>query len=370
MKKYFIIAVLIATANGCVKPFVAAPQKADNSFLVIDGLLNANGQTVIRLSRTRNLSDTVASSPENGAQVFIQNESGGSINFTSTNDGEYTSQDSLLNTGLKYRLRIVTSNSKEYLSDYLEVRQTPDIDSLHWEQHDDIFVYVNTHDPSNQSKYYRWEFSETSEYHAVYESVLDYINGTIVFLPDDSLRSVCYKTFNSTDILIGSSASLANDVINQQLLQKVPNDNSKISYRYSINVKQYVLTPEAYQFWTILKQNSEETGSIFGPQPSQLKSNIHCTSVPDEPVVGFLSASTVTTKRIFIRNLELVDRKDQINTQCQPIFINDPDSIGYYLNDHSRLPAYFVSGGTLAVANNICVDCRLQGGVTKKPSFW
>ena len=370
MKNFFIILFVTIMVNACVKPFVPSPQKAGNSFLVIDGLLNATDRTVIKLSHTRNLSDTVSGIPETGAQVFIQDESGASFNFNSTGDGEYTSEDSVLTIGSKYRLRIVSSANKEYLSDYLEVKQTPDIDSLHWEQHDDVFIYVNTHDPSDQSRYYRWEFTETSEYHAVYESILAYVNGNVVFLPDDSLRATCYKTFNSTDILIGSSAALDGDVITRQLLQKVPNDNSKISYRYSIGVRQFVLTAEAYQFWTILKQNSEETGSIFGPQPSMLKSNIHCTTDPDEPVIGYLSASSVKTKRIFIRNLDLTDRKDQINTQCKPIFINDPDSVAYYLSDGSRLPAYFVSGGTLAVANNICVDCRLQGGITKKPSFW
>ena len=357
--------------SGCVKPYAPSLQITDNSYLVIDGLLNADSSSIIRLSRTRNLSDTTPSIPEKAAQVFIEGQTGSLYAFQSTAEGEYTSENSSLNPLDKYRLKIITANGKQYLSDYLEVKQTPDIDSLHWEQHDAIFIYVNTHDPSSQSRYYRWEFTETVEYHAWYESYLDFQNGQLVFLNPDQYRQICFKTFPSTDILVASSAALSEDVISHQLLQKIPNDNSKISQRYSIEVRQYVLTPDAYQFWQILKQNSEQTGGIFDPQPSQLKSNIHCTTNPQEPVIGFLSASSVKTKRLFIRNGELTDRKDAIDKACDPIIVADFDSLPYYLGSGALLPAYLLGrSGPIALAPNICVDCRLMGGVTKKPSFW
>ena len=366
---YFFFAGLVAIVFSCVKPFEPSVIKADNTFLVVDGVLISDSNTIIRLSRTRNLSDTGGTVPEDNAQVVVENELGNVYNFNALGSGQYQSKTSSLAPGGKYRLKIITSNSRQYVSDPVEMKITPAIDSVEWSQNDDIFMYVNTHDPANNTKYYRWEFIETSDYNTPFDSNLDFRDGQVVFLEPHEMRTTCYRTFYSSNILIASSAALAQDVITHQLINRIPNDNSKISDRYSIEVKQYALTAEAFQYWTILKQNSEQTGGLFDPQPSQLKGNIHCVDVPAEPVIGFLSASSITSERIFIKNNELKDRKGDSYGQCKETFVQR-DSATFFLQDGSFLPAYYVSNGPLAIAPRFCVDCRLGGGVTAKPSFW
>ncbi|MEJ0106353.1 MAG: hypothetical protein WDO19_32685 [Bacteroidota bacterium] len=54
---------------------------------------------------------------------------------------------------------------------------------------------------------------------------------------------------------------------------------------------------------------------------------------------------------------------------CKTIVFPYPDA-PIYLADTSYSPAYYVSGGGLAIAKNICVDCRRRGGSTKMPSYW
>jgi hypothetical protein len=185
--------------------------------------------------------------------------------------------------------------------DFVETQISPPIDSVNCDEKDEKLIDVNTHDDAANTRYYRWEFEETVEYRAVFDSNIEFRNGELIFITPEEMRYVCFKYFNSNAILISSSGSLGEDVISQFLLTRIPNDNSKINPRYSILVKQYALTPEAYQYWQIVKQNSEQTGNIFDPQPSQLYGNIRNVNRPDEPVIGFVSASTVSQQRIFIR---------------------------------------------------------------------
>jgi len=191
-----------------------------------------------------------------------------------------------------------------------------------------------------------------------------------VFLDPQNLRYNCYSYFSSSDILLGNSTALSEDVIRRQLITQVPNDNSKISFRYSILVKQYAISDEAYKYWQIVKQNSEQTGNLFDPQPAQLYGNIQNNADAAEPVIGYISASTLSEKRIFIRQAQLKVKKEPIfRSICDEIVI-DPDDAAQYLSDGTYLPAYFISGGFLVIAPPPCVDCRLQGGTTTKPDYW
>jgi hypothetical protein len=44
-------------------------------------------------------------------------------------------------------------------------------------------------------------------------------------------------------------------------------------------VYQYALTKDQYDYWTELKKNSEQLGTLFDAQPSQLNSNIHSMEI-------------------------------------------------------------------------------------------
>ena len=64
-------------------------------------------------------------------------------------------------------MHITTKNGKEYASDYSVVRTTPEIDSISWlRDNGGVRIYINTHDDQNKTKYYRWSYSETWEFHA------------------------------------------------------------------------------------------------------------------------------------------------------------------------------------------------------------
>jgi hypothetical protein len=104
--------------------------------------------------------------------------------------------------------------------------------------------------------------------------------------------NVCYSNDSSTGILLGSSVKLTQDVIYQAPLTPIAGTSEKIELRYSILVKQYGLTEDAFKFWDELRKNTERLGSIFDSQPSGSSGNIHCTTDATEPVFGYISLPT------------------------------------------------------------------------------
>ena len=111
--------------------------------------------------------------------------------------------------------------------------------------------------------------------------------------PDHSVDTTiykCWKTLNSTSIIIGSSESLSTDIIYLPF-HFIENGSEKLSILYSMKLKQYAVSHEKYLFLQKMKKNTEQTGSLFDPQPSQLSGNIHCLTDPNETVIGYVEIS-------------------------------------------------------------------------------
>jgi hypothetical protein len=358
---------------GCKKPYEPSSIKDADSFLVVEGVINGNpnAATTISLSRLRKLSDTVYNIPELNASIMIEQEAGSTFRLQPTDSGFYSSDDLALDASKRYRLLINTADGNKYASDFTNMLQTPAIDTVTWEQHDDVTLYVNTHDALNETHYYRWDYIETWEYHSFYNSIIKYENDTVVYDFNNSVH-VCWKSANSTEILLDNTVALSSDVITHTKIGTIPRNSQKGSERYSALVKQYALSQEAYQYWQILQKISQQLGTLFDVQPSQLQGNVHSLSNPSEPVIGYISASTIPEKRIFIDHSSLTDWKEFDGNTCDilgTVYVTR-DIVHYLFSDGYYAPYYFSGMGSVTYTRRPCVDCRTQGGTTVKPSFW
>jgi hypothetical protein len=358
---------------GCKQPYEPPPIKAANQFLVVDGVINAspNSTTTIVLSRTRNLTDTFLTSPEKFAVVAIEAAGGGSFRLQEQPNGIYTIENLTLNKNEKYRLHI-TTNRTEYISEFVPVKDTPPIDSITWKKGVDVTIYANTHDPSNNSRYYRWDFTETWQYQSQLETSLGVQDGLIFFRDSTNQVFNCWKDRGSTDIVLASSIKLAQDVIDHVPITVVSSNSEKIAIRYSMLVRQYALTEEAFKYWEILKENTQSLGTLFDKQPGQLRSNLHNLADPNEPVIGFVSACSIQERRMFINNAEVSPWPGALpGIDCQVLFIpQDPNFQVFNYPDTNYAPYYFTSGA-IVITKKECLDCRVRaGGTNQKPPFW
>lgn len=375
MKLGIVFLLLMISFVGCKEKYDIKISAVNQPVLIVDGNLNSNGgASTILLSKTVPIQDTLKLNAETAATITIEGKDNSLAGLTETLPGTYTGNLNII-IGKEYRLRIKTKDGKVYLSDYVLAKQNPPIDSISWARgNNGVTIYANTHDPQNNTWYYRWYFEETYEYHSHFASSMKYLvatNEVVPRLPSEFVR-VCWRTNISNDILIGSSAKLNSDIISEAPLIFIPNNSEKLSVRYSIYVKQYSLSKEAFNYLQIMKKNTESIGSIFGVMPAEINGNIHCISNPTEQVIGYLTASHEQEKRIFIDTSQLSGWNYFM--PCQELSIaNNPDSLKLAFPALVPIaPVYGSSPKPVAFTASVpdCVDCTYKGGTTPKPSFW
>jgi hypothetical protein len=326
--------------------------------------------TIIRLTRTLKLSDAASIKTENNAQITVEGKDNTTRSLTFAGRGYYKSPGLNLVIGNEYRLRIRTTDGKEYLSEYVKARQTPAIDSISWDRDNDgVRIYANTHDPSRKSIYYRWDYDETWEIHSKYLSyyIFNPVTGMVRqrTVPDE-LVYTCWRYDTASTIPLANSANLTEDIIYKAPLLHIPFGSDRLSVRYSIQVRQYALDKDAYDFFELMKKNTEQIGSFFSPQPSELRGNIHCSTDPKEYVLGYITASTVDTKRIFIQTAW------QFDLTCDDVeVVNTREEMFKYFAQGDYIPYSFNMIDNIWLASSArCVDCRIRGGRLARPSFW
>lgn len=373
---YFTLSAFIAfTVMACKEPYKPTIISSNNSYLVVEGVLNAgSGPTTIKLSRTFKLDDTARLRGEQNASVMVEGKDNIIRQLTMTGDGVYTNPNLGLALNQEYRLKIITANGKEYLSDYVLAKKTPAIDSVGFVRNEKgVQIHATTHDNSNNTRYYLWDYDETWEIRTFYYSQYKYENGVV--LPRDPFLddvSTCWKYGKSSNILIGSSASLQSDAIYRAPIAFFSNGDEKLAVRYSILLRQYALDKKGYEFYEMMKKNTESLGSIFDAQPSEIRGNIRCTADPYEPVIGYISASDVEEKRIFITWAQLGGWI--FGQDCESYDIpNHPDSIAAAYGMGLSIYSAIFNGPFISryeISQLRCVDCRKRGGSLVKPSYW
>ncbi|HXB95850.1 MAG TPA: DUF4249 domain-containing protein [Puia sp.] len=373
----FCFLLLITGSIRCKQAFEPPAIEAPNRYLVVDGFINIGTGTVtaISLNRTRNLgADTTAGFPELNARAAIVGSQGATYSLTDiAGTGIYTSAPLTLDTTQQYRIIITTSDGRKYASDPVPCKPTPPIDSLFWRQPDDFTVYVNTHDPTGKTRYYRYDYSETWEHDAEVTADYSVAGGMIVPVDSSNQKFRCWTTAPSTNVSLATSTRLAQDIINAFPITTIFNGDTKMTIAYSILVRQYALTEDAYNYWLLIQKTTDALGTLFDLQPTQLMGNIHCITDPSEPVIGFLSASTVQQQRIFVYHSNLNSWKDeQLIYGCDSLSIpvNPMNPLIYNYPDTFYAPWYFEPPGYLVLGSRFCIDCTLFGGINQRPSYW
>ncbi|HEY9003185.1 MAG TPA: DUF4249 domain-containing protein [Mucilaginibacter sp.] len=386
--KYSLYIMFVMLLFSCRKAYSPPVISKQPGYLVVEGIINpGNDSTIIRLAKTVNLNAKNTHSPLINAIVQVESDNGSSYTLTDQlQTGVYSNPGLNLPANNKYRLHIVTSDGKVYASDFMAVKQTPPIDSIGYVLKDStVNIYLNTHDPANQTRYYRWSYQETWQFtvqeYSVY-MVDSLTHSTIVPRPPQDMVFHCFGNNNSSDIVLQSTTNLAQDVVYQVPITAFSIHSERIETKYSILVTQYALTNEEFEFYQNLKKNSESLGSIFDAQPSQFAGNIHNTKDASEPVMGFVSVTSPQSKRVYFLN-SIVPPFTTIDypysTKCEADYAFYSGINGNEVEDLlikppvSGIPLDVLYSGSTIVgytySTPACADCTTRG-TNKTPAFW
>jgi len=384
---------------SCKKPYNPPGVSSPGSYLVVEGVINSGSDsTIIKLSKTVPISNATATNPVLHASLAVEGDQNISFPLSETGPGRYTCAGLNLDKSYTYRLSIKTANNEQYYSDYVPVLNAPPIDSVYFTvAKNGINIFSDTHDASNTVKYYRWDYQETWVFHSNFESGYVSNGDTVIernFLNNEIYQ--CWGNETSNTIILASSAILSKDIITKIPITAVVSTSEKLGSEYSIIVREYAITGEAYTFWQNLKKVTEQLGGIFDAQPSQINGNIHSVTNPAEPIIGYISAGSTTSKRIFIKNQQLPGwvpanpypncELDSLFLQYAPVGTTVPvNQENEYFNynkgaDHRYLlipvgPILVIPKfGPVRIIGHTgstpeCVDCTLRG-TNKQPIFW
>ena len=379
--KFLLIccAAVLYSLSSCIVPFEPQGMKQEEGILVVEGMIMETG-TTIKLTRTVSLFVNVLDSLHIdwvfGAHVHVIDDKNnivavaepqikdGTIGIVYAVPGEI-----VFTPGTKYALSI-RIGEKHYQSAFVSPVHTPEIDEISWRTNTDgsMDIMVSTHDSANQTAYYRWAFEEDWEIRSELFGNLWYepTTGTIIEQSQftSNNRLYCWDSERSKKIILGTSDRLTDATIKNNVIHSFPNYNTRFSYLYSILVRQYGLDKEAYIYYKNLKQNVELSGSLFAPLLTEVKGNITCLSNPEEPVVGYITATNEVKTRTFIDMTKIVGE--------------DPYGCGITRNfTRSQLANMFSAGYGIVYydlyyvcAPIRCVDCTKLGGTKNKPDFW
>lgn len=359
---------------SCVDPYEIPVIPTEAGLLVVSGFINRDGPTTIQLSHTMALNDKKNKPlPELNAQLRLESGDNSSYALTEKGGGLYSINNIAIDNNQKYRLRIITQKEKEYVSDFVEVKKTPPIDSITWEIDEirrGLQFYVYTHDPENAARYYHWEFLETWQYHADITTTREYRNGIIVQNPQLHLYD-CWSTKPSTAIYLTNTNRLRDDVVSKFPLVFIPATSEKLEIGYHIAIKQYAITRDAYNYLAELKKISELRGSIFDPQPSQLLGNVHGVTDEHEKVLGYIGAHGSSEKSAIIFAGGVLPAWFSGHTSSTSCPISNRGFTKTYVDQMLALGLLVPSDHpTDTYQPKFCVDCRERGGTNVRPEYW
>jgi hypothetical protein len=370
--RLFLFITMIAyflSVNSCIVQFLPEITE-DQDILVVEGLITDQpGLQTIRISTSMPLGTRSTSKPLSGCNVRLSDDLGNSFSMNEENEGTYLTGPSFqASVGRYYTLHIKTNASHHnlnYKSAPMLMKPVPLIDSVYYERvvlerasdgypsGEGCKIYLNTHDPENSCRFYRWEFTETWEFR----------------LPYIVSNKTCWISNNSDNINIKATTSLSEDKIERQPVSFITNGSDRLKILYSILVNQYSLNEEEYAYWEKLEHTVEQVGSLYDIIPASIPSNIECIENPSENVLGYFSVSSVKSKRVFI--------KDQFRglynpySDCENVIVpyNDPLlNLGvtiWVIVDHPEPPPGF----KVLTYFKGCADCAVRG-TTQRPDFW
>jgi hypothetical protein len=375
----YVLAIGIGLSS-CIRSYEPEILAADEMKYVVSGTVtDEDGTQTVNVSITSPVSKPQYN-PVTGCSVTILDDRGHAFPMEDAGNGDYRNSIDLsfLQPGVAFRIEVMTPQGDLIRSDFDTLTRGPEVDSLYWIRElkqvnnagtmvDGIQFYLDLHAAPTDSRYYRWEAIETWEYHTPYPLEW-YYDGTIHHtVPPDSSKMICWRTVRIPDIYTLTTDNLAENRYDEYRLHYVNNLTTKLAYGYSVLVRQFALSREAFTYYENLRFNSNPDGGLYERQPLAIQGNMHNLSRPEKNVLGFFAASASRSKRIFV--YPIPDLPLMYNVPCDPTILRNglkvikPNDYPAYLQGNSE--TYF-----LVWMENECVDCQKLGGSLVKPDFW
>lgn len=383
-----LLAILI---NSCIEPYFPEIPEGRGSILVVDGLIsNEAGPYRVRISKSIALNSEATSYPAvTNLAPIIEVQNGPEVSLLETEPGIYETSAVIGQVGSKYRLKFVYEGDR-IQSDWAELKSAAIIDSLFYQletkdtRDKDVSLtglqfYLNSSGTDADSPYSRYEWIETWQLGVTYPSNFDYI-GNDAIVPTTDPRHTCYKTVNSVGITLSNTINYGQNKVTRFPIGFITGESERFLIKYSLQAKLFALTEEEYLYWSFIEQLNTQGASLYDIQPGNIPGNLTNLDNPDSPVLGYFSASGVSSKRVFVEGHRKLSRDYECNINLIGLLKSDLGksyegkvatelSKGMFFYEFIAAPTSLEPLG-IYLSNPKCSDCTLLGGNLTKPDYW
>lgn len=355
---FLLIATFLIVA--CVDP-EAIILHGTNDILVVDGTITDRAESqIIKLNRSQadRLTGRFGTVPVTKATVEIVVDSVQRIPAHETVDGSYQMpSDFRGQIGHSYQLRFTLNDGTKYISTQQVMQAVPPIAKVssrfntkslsplllngYTAGHD---IFIESQDPADQHNFYRWDWTFYERQYwcrkcqngvyaihkvlpHVYKDFYYFVAGNELYedcfspppkpagkpdfdapgVPggdwyyDYPCRNDCWQIFYSYDIQVFNDAYTNGGLISQHRVAQIP------LYDYQpglVDIRQLSLTADAYRYYKLFQDQTQNTGGLGDTPPTALGGNVHQEDNQRATVVGYFTASAVSLQHYWL------DRKD------------------------------------------------------------
>ena len=363
---------------SCIKAYdPKIDEAAGNKYVVSGRIVNAEGWQEVDVSLS-----SPFQSPKyitvSGCQVSVTDQKGNVFNMEEYTPGHYQAWMGLeyVEPGNAYRVRVLTPDNQELVSGFDQMPKGPALDSVYYSVKEVpapnsqtprkiMQFYVDLHAAGDDSHFYKWDIEETWEYHSAHAAEFYYDGIIRQITPPDSSNMICWATAPVKNVFTLSTNGLSQNAYTQFPLHNVDEHSARLTVLYSILVSQLALSEEAYNYWEQMRINSNEQGGLYEKQPLAIKGNLINLTNPENVVLGYFYAASVSSARYFYHDVE------GINKGFNACYEEDLPVFGFRSFFPWEYPVWFYyNAGMIKILYTGCVDCRQLGGTTTKPGFW
>ena len=315
----FFLLLGLGMLTACIDE-VNLPIRNEEQKLVVEGLItDEKTPYTVRLTYTGTFkggSLAPVSLAVSGALVTISDNTGITVTLKPIiqQPGIYRTTDTTFvgQVGRSYTLKIVTPQGKTFVSTAELLLPVPPIEKLtavfkevaDRSKPSGYQVTADTKDPGETENYYRWTAYGYSRREATGKRSFTFICCTNCWIP----------IFNNSINIFTDERINGNEIKNRDVYFAPYYAQGKLY----VEVSQYSLSREAYQFWQRFQEQQSRVGSIFDPLPAPLEGNIANSENPAELALGYFGASGVSRKRLIISGDTLVLYPDYYKEFIQP----------------------------------------------------
>jgi hypothetical protein len=373
-----LLFILVMVGYSCISPYEADIKNEPELISIEASLIKGEQEQTVKVSITASLNNSVFK-PVRGCDVSLIDELDNAWHYNDLTGGIYRTSipDEELIHGRHYKIRVITAEGNVYESDYEMLNPGIEVDSLYYDVEDKadeitgepytgIQFYLDVKAGEDESRYFRWRIDETSEYTSFAPISYFYLDDTHTpVLPADPWAVYrCWRAGEVGGLFQSSTMNLSQNEKKRIHLNYVSAQTERLRIKYSLKVKQYTLSEDAYNYFEQNRLATEEADGLYTRQPRQPITNFLNVDDASERVLGYFWVSTQTSQRIFVPQIEEMDVQAEDCAYWEYSDLEDGEGpFPIYLFDDKN-------SGKVYVSSRDCFDCTRRGGSNTRPDYW